>query len=156
MNQRFTKHPLGVIQAYKQAPWRIQLQRIGVFLLALVGLALVAGLYLDVSAEAASAGLKLQKLSLEKDDLQRSIDDLNSRLASRNSAAAMRGRATELGFVFPDQIDPLYVVVPGYSGRTQIDLAPKYSPASLEKPLLKPVYTQSLYDVLFGSAGVLP
>jgi hypothetical protein len=115
----------------------------------LVGLALVAGLYLDVSAEAASAGLKVQKLSVDIDDLQRSIDDLNSRLASQNSAAVMRERATKLGFVFPKDVEPLYVVVPGYNGRQQIDLAPKYSSSSVEKPLLKPGYTESLYDILF-------
>ncbi|HZU86858.1 MAG TPA: hypothetical protein VFF78_05215 [Anaerolineaceae bacterium] len=142
-----------LIQAYKQAPWRVQLQRIGMFLLGLVGLALVAGLYLDVTAEAASAGLQVQKLSMEQDDLQRTIDDQNSRLASLTSAAVMRERAAGLGFVFPDQVDPLYVVVPGYAGRQQMDLAPKYSSSSIEKPLLKPVYTESLYDLLFGGAG---
>ncbi len=140
-----------LIQAYKQAPWRLQLQRIGVFFLVLVGLAVVAGLYLGISAEAASAGLKAQQLSSEMDDLQRSIDDLNSKLAGQTSAAVMRGRAEDLGYYFPKDVDPLYVVVPGYSGRQQVDLAPKYSSSSLEKPLLKTGYTESLYDVLFGS-----
>jgi len=141
-----------LIQAYKQAPWRVQAQRIGVFLLALVGVALVAGLYLNVSVEAASAGLSVQKLSISMDDMKREINSMQFNLASLTSAATMRQRAADQGFVFPEEVDPLYVIVPGYGGRQQMDLAPKYSPATLEKPLLKPVYTESLYDVLFGGA----
>ncbi len=44
------------VYAYKQAPWRIQRQWIGAFLLIVLGTAMVAALYLDVSARAALAG----------------------------------------------------------------------------------------------------
>ncbi len=40
----------GLTQAYSQAPWRKQLQLIGIFLVVLVFFALVAGIYLSVTA----------------------------------------------------------------------------------------------------------
>ncbi len=50
-----------IIHAYKQAPWRVQRQWIGVFLLAVIGAAMVAALYLDVTAHAALAGRQIQE-----------------------------------------------------------------------------------------------
>jgi len=52
-----------LLQAYKQAPWRVQLQWIGLFLLGLVLVAGITGLYLNISAQAATAGRKIQSLS---------------------------------------------------------------------------------------------
>ncbi len=45
-----------IIHAYRQAPWRVQRQWIGAFLLLLIGAAMIAALYLDVTARAAVAG----------------------------------------------------------------------------------------------------
>jgi hypothetical protein len=39
-----------IIHAYKQAPWRVQRQWVGIFLLVVIGVAMVAALYLDVTA----------------------------------------------------------------------------------------------------------
>ena len=36
-----------IIHAYKQAPWRIQRQWVGAFLLVVTGIAMVAALFLD-------------------------------------------------------------------------------------------------------------
>ena len=44
------------IHAYKIAPWRVQRQWIGNALLAVVALAMVSTLYLDVTSQAAIAG----------------------------------------------------------------------------------------------------
>jgi hypothetical protein len=45
----------NVTQAYQQTPWRLQLQRFGLFLLGLVIIGLVAGLYLYITAETVSS-----------------------------------------------------------------------------------------------------
>ena len=54
-------------QAYRQTPWRTQLQWIGLFLLALILLATVAGIYLSVSAGAAAVGREIQQLEYERE-----------------------------------------------------------------------------------------
>ena len=54
-----------IIHAHKQAPWRVQRQWVGAFLLALIGLAMIAALYLDVTARAAVTGREIQELRTE-------------------------------------------------------------------------------------------
>jgi len=49
-----------IIHAYKQAPWRVQRQWVGAFLLIVIGGAMIAALYLDVTARAAVAGREIQ------------------------------------------------------------------------------------------------
>ena len=51
-------------QAYTQAPWRKQLHMIGTILLALVSAAIVAGIYLNVTARAAAEGREIQDMQV--------------------------------------------------------------------------------------------
>ena len=44
-----------LIHAYKQAPWRVQRQYVGAFLLIVIGMSMIAALYLQVTARAAAA-----------------------------------------------------------------------------------------------------
>jgi hypothetical protein len=46
----------NIIHAYRQAPWRVQRQYVGAFLLMVIVVALISGLYLDVTARSALAG----------------------------------------------------------------------------------------------------
>jgi cell division protein FtsL len=103
-----------IIHAYKQAPWRVQRQYVGAFLLAVIVLALVAALYLDLSARTALAGREIQELQVEITSMQRSNADLETELANLTAAAVMQQRALELGYrpVKPGELD--YVFVPGY------------------------------------------
>jgi len=50
----------NLIQAYRQAPWRTQLQWIGFFLLGLVIIVTVAGLYLSITAQSTTAGVEIK------------------------------------------------------------------------------------------------
>lgn len=104
-----------IIHAYKQAPWRIQRQWIGAFLLIVIGAAMIAALYLDVTARSAVAGREIQELRLEITTIQRENADLETQLANLTSTAAMQKRAAELGYrpVQPGELD--YVAVPGFS-----------------------------------------
>ncbi|NUQ86027.1 MAG: hypothetical protein HUU11_15050, partial [Anaerolineales bacterium] len=103
------------IHAYKQAPWRVQRQYVGAFLLVVIAPALVAALYLDLSARTALAGREIQELEIEIASLQRSNADLQTELANLTSSAVMQQRALELGYrpVQPGELD--YVFVPGYA-----------------------------------------
>ena len=103
-----------IIHAHRQAPWRLQRQWIGAFLLVVVGAAMVAALYLDVTARTAVAGREIQELRAQISTVQRENADLETRLADLTSTAAMERRARELGYrpVQPGELD--YVAVPGF------------------------------------------
>src|SRR6185436_17622358 len=74
-----------IIHAYRQAPWRVQRQWIGAFLLAVIGVAMVAALYLDVTARAAVAGREIQEMRKEITTIQRENADLETQLADLTS-----------------------------------------------------------------------
>ena len=86
----------SITQAYSQAPWRKQLQWIGLFMLALIFAAMVAGIYLSVSAQASTAGREIQIMYGEMEEIRRHIEDSESQLAILNSNAVMEKRAEEL------------------------------------------------------------
>lgn len=103
-----------IIHAYRQAPWRVQRQWVGAFLLFVIGAAMIAALYLDVTARAAVAGREIQEMRFEITTIQRGNADLETRLARLTSTAEMERRAIELGYrpVLPGELD--YVAVPGF------------------------------------------
>ncbi|HEX2696077.1 MAG TPA: hypothetical protein VHM28_00110 [Anaerolineales bacterium] len=135
------------VHAYRQAPWRIQRQWIGTFLLAVLGLAMVAALYLDVTAQAAIAGRDIQNISAEMIAAQHDNGDLQTKLAELTSTAAMEERAQALGYQSVEASELDYVIVPGYSAPKPAILtaAPLLRPAA---PSIPPEYTQSLLDWL--------
>src|SRR5215208_2488896 len=87
-----------IIHAYKQAPWRVQRQWIGAFLLIVIGAAMIAALYLDVTARAALTGRDIQDLRIEITTIQRGNADLETQLADLTSTAVMQQRAVQLGY----------------------------------------------------------
>lgn len=147
-----------IIHAYRQAPWRVQRQYVGAFLLTVVVLALVAALYLDVTSRTALAGREIQELRAEIAALQRSNADLETELANITSSAVMQRRALELGYrpVQPGELD--YVFVPGYvAPEPPILLAAADSP--FHQQTLPEEYSQSLLEWLdewLHSGGGLP
>jgi len=143
-----------IVQAHRQAPWRTQLQRAGIFLLFLVGGVLVAGVYLNISAQAATAGLEIQDLESRKEESLRRMADLKNSLAIYTSAPEMARRAKDLGFKAKTSLDPTYMIISGYPGRSVVILAPPPGPDMIPQPILKPIYTQSLWEFLFQ--GTLP
>lgn len=138
-----------IIQAYRQAPWRAQLQWIGLFLLGLILCALVAAVYLNVSERAATAGREIQQLQSDSDDLERQIADLETKLAMLTSADQMLKRAQGMNFVSIEPGKATYLVIPGYAGRQPAVLAPPPGPSTTRAPLIRSTYTESLWEVLF-------
>ncbi len=150
-------------QSYAQAPWRKQLQIIGLFSLGLVALALVAGIYLTVSARAAAVGRDIQEKQRSITALDREIEDLQAQLALILSSAEMEARARKLGFepLAPDQI--IYLDIPGFAERPTAELAPASQRSAPPAPGLPPEYTESLFTWLqrymneaYASLGVNP
>src|SRR5689334_12884243 len=134
-----------IIHAYRQAPWRVQRQWIGAFLLAVIGIAMVAALYLDVTARAAVAGREIQETRVQITTIQRENADLETQLADLTSTTVMEKRAADLGYrpVQPGELD--YVAVPGVTlPEPEILLAADdAAPVAKSQP---PEYTQSLLE----------
>lgn len=103
-----------IIHAYQQAPWRVQRQYVGAFLLFVIGASMIAALYLTVTARAAVAGRGIQELRIEITSIQRANADLETQLADLTSTAVMEQRALQLGYrpVKPGELD--YLSVPGF------------------------------------------
>jgi cell division protein FtsL len=138
----------GLTQAYHQAPWRKQLQYIGLFLLGLILVALIAGIYLSVTARAATVGRDIQMMHAEIELSEREIEDLRTGLALITSNRQMEERASQLGFHSVTAEELTYVTVPGYAKPRQVTLALSTSPRVAPAPVLSPEYTQSLFDWL--------
>jgi cell division protein FtsL len=139
----------NLIQAYKQAPWRLQVRRGILILLTVVAFVVVAVIYLNISARTYDAGLKIQKAEYAIDQYEREISDLTTQLALLTSSSVMEPRARELGFSRmedPNQI--VFIVVPGYSGR-QLDHSSQIEQDTTSSSVICPEYTQSLWEFLF-------
>jgi hypothetical protein len=152
------------VHAYKQAPWRIQRQWIGTFLLTVLGFAMVAALYLDVTAQAAISGRTIQNVSAAMIAVKQSNADLQTQLAELTSDRVMAQRAKALGYVPVDPNQILYVIVPAYAMAKPAILsgAPALRPSALS---VSPEYSQSLIDWLgqhlnpppsMGLGGITP
>jgi hypothetical protein len=144
-----------VMQAYQQAPWRIQVQRLRTFLLVILVFALVTGMYLYISAQAAMAGLGAQQGEFLRQDLLREVASLQVQLGSLTSVAALEKRSGDKGYKPAPPDKGMYVVVPGFSGRPVVNLAPPPGPDVLPTNPLKPEYTESLWEVLFKTVNGL-
>jgi cell division protein FtsL len=133
-----------IVQKYRQAPWRVQRQWIGLFLLGLVLVAMVAGIYVNLTTRADLAGREIQNINTDILDNQRKNADFETQLAGLTSDAAMMKRAESLGFqpVSPDEIT--YVVVPGFVTKPPIDLSSTTKAPA--RAVILPEYTESLFD----------
>ncbi len=135
-------------QAYSQAPWRKQIQLLGLFLLIVVLVALIAGIYLNVTARAATMGREILAMETRIEELNLENADLETRLAIVTSAMEMEKRAKDMGFEPLDRYEVTYLVVPGYIPRQQAVIAPPPEPVVVVPASLPSDYTESLFDWL--------
>jgi hypothetical protein len=142
----------NLVQAYRQAPWRNQLVWVATILLGVTVLALIAGLYLSISAQAVTIGTEIQKKNAIKYDTEQNIADLRNQLADLTSSKVMEQRAREMGFEYLAPADISYIVIPGYAGRQTPLLAARSTKdqAVTSNPnLILPSYRQSLSEFLY-------
>lgn len=144
--------PKHMVQAYRQAPWRIQTQRGVLLLIAAILGASVLWMMVSVTIQAAAAGLQVQQYESDQEDLERQIASLRTQIGVLTSASQMEKRADALGFQAVKQEDITYMVVPGYAGRSPNIQAPPPG-STIPEPIVKPAYTQSLWEWLL--LGVL-
>lgn len=132
-------------QAYTQAPWRRQMQILGLFLLVVVFIALIASIYLNVSARSTAIGREIQEKQYEMIVDQRTIAHLKGQLGELYSSEEMARRARALGFIEVDPEETQYIVVEGYVARQPASLAPSYRPQLAGAPVLPASYTESFF-----------
>jgi len=143
------------IQASKQAPWRREAQTIALILGAIAIFGLISGLYLDVTARAATAGRNVQSLRQDRENLEQTIEDNQSNLAYLRSIQVMQRRAEDLGFSTISPSTVLYVNVPSYLGRFDAQLAPAPGDNFLGGQRMPEEYSQSLFDWAVGIFSIL-
>jgi hypothetical protein len=136
-------------QAFKQAPWRGQIQTAGLFLLSLVVVVVIASIYLSISGRAASAGLGAYRMNVERSTLERQIADRKARIAILTSVTVMEQRAKDMGFERISSTDAVYVMVPGYAGKQAVVLAAPPGIDESNRSVILPIYRQSIWDWLF-------
>ncbi len=149
--------------AYLQAPWRKQTYLIGVILLFLVCAAIVAGIYLNVTARAAAMGRQIQEMQVRVygyhyltgdagedyvpiEELEQKIASLNSQLSYLTSYELMKERVHKLDMVYIDAFSVEYLDVPGYVSRQTTSLAPPPQPVVVTASGIAPEFKQSLLD----------
>jgi len=137
-----------IVQHVRQAHWRVQRQWIGLFLLGLVAVSMVAGIYLNITVRATLAGREIQLLQNQLIDDQRANSDQETLLAGLTSVTSMQKRAEAKSFKLAEPGTITYVVVPGYVPQTIVDMSqPGVDNLSQsQKPVLLPAYTESLFD----------
>ncbi len=139
---------LNFTQAYSQAPWRKQLQGIGIFLTILIVILLAASVFVSITARTAALGKDIQRYRQEIETMEHEIADLETQFAELTSADILWERADELGFsaATPDKV--LYIRIPGYTGRADVEIAAPAQTVLPASPVLSPAFTQSWIDWL--------
>jgi len=136
----------NILQAYKQAPWRVQLQYIGLFLLGLVLVSAIMGIYLSISSQAATAGRRIQGLEDDMDKINNEIAALTTTLAEKTSTKAMQARAEAMGFKLMNVNQAVYLEIPGFNPNEDLVLAPPRVNVVVEAPILREAYRTTLWD----------
>jgi cell division protein FtsL len=153
-----------IVQKVRQANWRVQRQWIGLFLLGLVAVSMVAGIYLNITVRATLAGREIQAIQAQLIDDRQKNSDLETQMAGLTSVSSMQQRAEGMGFSPAEMGDITYVLVPGYKAQSSVDMSQPANTLQTHKnsPVLLPSYTESLFDwitrklVASGSSGVQP
>jgi|PersoiStandDraft_1058852.scaffolds.fasta_scaffold52943_2 cell division protein FtsL len=136
----------NLVQAYKQAPWRKQLQYAGFFMAVLLAVAAVAGLYLSISGRTATTGRQVQVLDSRVESVKLTINDMQTELAQISSAKSMYARLKELGMQLMNPAEGLYVQVPGYQGLSATTPSAVKKVMTSQYPEILPEYTSTLVE----------
>jgi hypothetical protein len=137
-----------IIQAYRNTPWRRQINMISTFVTFGLVVALVMLVYVWVTSRAGAYGLQVQEYQETNQVLERNIENAKAELGDLTRNEAMVARATEMGFVPVDSNRMRYIVVPGYPGEPTPEIIPQTTPHAAGDDQLPPQYTTSLIDWL--------
>jgi hypothetical protein len=133
-------------RAYKEAPWRVQTRALAMGLVAVLGLAATLSLFIFTGAQAAEAGLQVQRLIGERDTLLRQIEAQQVNLARLNSVSWYYEKAADLGFEPTDPREMTFLQVPASTEPTPSYLGPSRILYVDEGVSLAPAYRETLLE----------
>ena len=136
---------MNIKRTIQQAPWRTRRQRIGAVLLALVGISMIAALYLSVASQATLTGREIQSLEREISLTRERNANLKTELARLLSYRAIKTRSDALEFRPATTEEIHYILVPGYDGRQPVNLT-NDAILNTNTSLLPTEYSQSLFE----------
>jgi hypothetical protein len=146
-----------ITRAFKQAPWRSQIQTAALGAAVLTVCLVLGSLFLNETSRTATDGFEVQSLEVRKTDLTRQNAELRVRLADLRAEDRLRKRAVELGYRLarPDEIE--YLKVDGYHNppsavERQLAYQSAIVPAALTvTPTPIPDFTETLGEWLVES-----
>ncbi len=108
----------------RRTGWRPQNQAAALAALGLVLALIIGALYLSEVVDNASTGRQLEDLLSERDELERTNEQLRSEIARLRSVPRLLSRAQDLGFTVAGQSDIEYLVIEGYNPNRAETVAP--------------------------------
>lgn len=137
-----------IAQAFREAPWRRQLQSAATWLLVLVTLSAVGGLYLASTSHWATTGRQLQALEARRDSLVIENGELRRELSTRQAVGRMAARAVALGYLPATYEQIEYLVVEGYPARNTnaAGAVQPTPPAVTHLPVNRMAYDETLLE----------
>jgi cell division protein FtsL len=135
---------VGLVTAKRENGLRIQRQWIISFVAVIAMLALLAGLYLNVTASASIAGRQIQNLEIEITANEQFNADLKTRIAGLLANSVLESRAKALGFQPVERTSLQYMVVPGYFPPRAASMVPAATPVKSISDL--PEFDQTLFE----------
>ena len=135
---------VGSLRQYQDVPQRFQKQWITSFLAIMIGISLVAGLYLNITSRTAIAGREIQSMQEEIAINQRTNADLQTRIALLLSSESLKARALASGYEQLEVKNLDYITVSGYFPQKGVDLSAPI--VETEDISVSPEYSESLFD----------
>ncbi len=137
-------------QAYKQKPWRIQLQWVGRILLILIIAIVALVFHLELTTQAAEAGTEIRNLEAERESLIRDIHHNHTTVAMLTSTSVMQERAEAMGFRPASQAEIEYLFLDEYINKEPEIFLQKSTLNFTPAEQIKPPYLQSIWDLAFS------
>jgi cell division protein FtsL len=106
-----------ILQAYPQAPWRVQVQILVVVLLLVISIAVVGTFLLSVTARTSTIGREIQEMQVTISAMEIENAALQTDLAYLTSYEVMQKRAARLGYDLNTMEMTDFLAVDGYAGR---------------------------------------
>jgi cell division protein FtsL len=142
------------LQTQEQALWRSVIQSTGSTLLLVLILLVLGGLYLSVSAKAASAGRLVISLGEKVDEVRQTHSEVTARHAEATSPHRMSELASSLGYR-PAELEEIRFLETDLASKKASFQAPMPQAVSeLRKTILSPAFTETLVDALKRMLGV--
>ncbi len=132
------------IAAERDRGVRVQQQWVISFVMVIAMLALLAGLYLNITASASIAGRQIQSIEAEIIANEQVNADLQTRIATLMANSVLEQRAQALGFAPIERKTLQYMVVPGYFPPKAVNMVSAVNPSEVISA--SPEFNETLID----------